>query len=396
MRDAMTRRSSRWLAGGLLLAGLSLFLAAGALSVTRGRNDFLLALSSGLVLTIPFIVTGSIVIARLPYHPVGWLLWLVGFSQALVAFSDAWSGYHDGGLPLARAFEIVAGIAWIPGLGVAISLLPLLFPAGRPLTSRWRWAGWMAVIGIMLMAIANFVCAWLQQLTPSDAPASNAPVVWQMVFLAGGLLMLAGAGVSVVSVAVRFRRAQGVERQQMKWFTFAIVVVLLIVMSAVTPLSLDGRWFDAELSVGFLVLAVAIAIAMLRYRLYEIDRLINRALVYGSVTALLLGTYVVLVVTLQRALDPLTSGSDLAVAGSTLAVAALFQPVRSRVQQAVDRRFYRRKYDAARTLEKFAGRLRDEIDLDALAGELRTVIDDTMQPAQVSLWLRTPNGAERR
>ena len=196
---------------------------------------------------------------------------------------------------------------------------------------------------------------------------------------------------SAASILVRFRRARGLERQQLKWLTYAVTVATLALL--LTSRQWAG-WALAEIvtlvAVGFI--PVAIGIAILRYRLYDIDRLISRSLVYGLLTALLAGVYATGVFVVGRLLDPATGDSSLAVAASTLAVAALFQPLRRRIQRLVDRRFNRSRYDAARTVEAFSGRLRDEIDLDSLSAELLAVVDQTMQPAQASLWLR-PIGA---
>ncbi len=190
---------------------------------------------------------------------------------------------------------------------------------------------------------------------------------------------------AAASVVVRLRRASGDERQQLKWLASAGVLVFVGVLT--TNLNLVGG--DAfPIFVGQIAVAVAVGVAILRYRLYDIDVVINRTLVYGALTATLAGTYLGSVLLLQLALSGVTANNSLAVAGSTLAVAALFQPARRRIQATVDRRFYRHKYDAARTIEAFGAHLRDEVDLDALALELRAVVGETMQPAHVSLWIR--------
>jgi hypothetical protein len=202
-----------------------------------------------------------------------------------------------------------------------------------------------------------------------------------------GFAVLRAASVaSIASLVVRFQRSRELERQQLKWVTFAagLLIVVWIANVAVAP-SIDDDWAWASLVAALLVLAANVGLAILRHRLFDIDVVINRTLVYGALTATLAGAYVGSVLLLQLVLSP---GSDLAIAGSTLAVAALFRPARGRIQAAVDRRFYRRKYDAQRTLESFAGRMRDEVALDALAVELRAAVAETMQPAHVSLWVR--------
>ena len=205
------------------------------------------------------------------------------------------------------------------------------------------------------------------------------------------LALLIGVFGSSASLIVRFRRSRGEQRQQMKWLALAGAVAAATLPIAVVLWDVIGETAaNGAIMLSVLGLPVATGVAILRYRLYDIDVVINRTLVYGALTATLALAYLGSVLLLQLALRPLTESSNLAIAASTLAVAALFRPARTRIQEAVDRRFYRRKYDAARTLERFGTRLRDQVALDNLSGELRTVVAETMQPAHVSLWLRTP------
>jgi hypothetical protein len=205
----------------------------------------------------------------------------------------------------------------------------------------------------------------------------------------GSTLMVFTTVVSVASLVIRFRRSAGDERQQLKWVAAgAVMFVCTFIVSAATQDIIGEDASFATILAGFLFVASGVAVAMLRYRLYDIDLVINRALVYGSLSALLAAVYLGSVLLLQLLLDRFTQGSGLAVAGSTLATAALVRPARARIQEAVDHRFFRHKYDAARTLEHFTARMRDEVDLDALTAELRAVVADTMQPRHVSLWTR--------
>jgi asparagine N-glycosylation enzyme membrane subunit Stt3 len=210
--------------------------------------------------------------------------------------------------------------------------------------------------------------------------AETADTVFGLLLL-GQLLLL---GTALVSVVLRLRRASGEERQQVKWFVYTVVTVILVFVASTLMIG-AGLLFPL-----FGLIPVSVAVAVFKYRLYDIDRLINRTLVYGLLTAMLLGVYAGLVFLLGRLLDPATGDSALAVAASTLAVAALFQPARRRVQALVDRRFNRARYDAAQTVERFSARLRNEVDLDALNAELLAVVDQTMQPSSASLWLRRP------
>jgi hypothetical protein len=197
---------------------------------------------------------------------------------------------------------------------------------------------------------------------------------------------------STGSLVVRFRRSHGVERQQLKWMAAAAALVVAAWLLHAFVDEALAEDISLIIPLALLALPAAAAVAILRYRLYDFDLVVNRTLVYGALTATLAGSYLGIVLLLQLALEPLTSDSGLAIAGSTLAVAALFRPLRGRIQELVDRRFYRRRYDAARTVERFSARLRDEVELESLSAELRGVVRETVQPAHVSLWMRTEAG----
>ena len=341
-----------------------------------------------LVLTA-FGALGAIVASRQPHNPVGWVLALIPLALGVLVVGDRvfWqvaltTGDTDG---IAAYAAWLANWAWIPAIVPAFTILPLLFPTGSALSPRWRVLVWTAVVaGAVTLAGTAFAPGPLM-----GYPAVVNPIAIDspLVEVAGGVgfaLLVPTALASIVSLAIRFRRSHGAERQQLKWV--AAAAVLLPVAFVGFGLSEQGGFLI--LLFGLLIVAGAVAIAMLRYRLYDIDVVINRALVYGALTATLAGTYLASVLLLQLALSGLTAGNGLAVAASTLAAAALFQPARRRIQATVDRRFFRRKYDATRTVERFAARLRDEVDLDALGSELRAVVAETMQPRHVSLWLR--------
>jgi hypothetical protein len=354
-------------------------------------------------LPIAFVVVGALVVTRRPDNRIGWLF-CAGATFAVTGALDAYALYAlaarpEAGLPAATAAAWVAAWSWALG-GLLVLLLPLLYPTGRPPSPRWRPLTWLAGL-ICLLSMTSWA------LRPGPLEASQVPVAPNPLGIPGADQLLEAVDLiaatlsvpvflaAVASVVVRFRRARGIERQQLKWFVYAsLVVVAGFTLSSTLPTLIPGiSELVLDLVVTGLALAwpVALGIAILRYRLYDIDRLINRTLVYGLLTALLAGVYAGAVLVLGQVFGGV--GGDppsWAVAGATLAVAALFRPARRRIQAVVDRRFNRRKYDAAKTIEAFSRRLRDEIELDTLSTELLAVVDQTVQPAQASLWLRPP------
>ena len=337
-------------------------------------------------------VLGAIVAARQPRNAIGWLLTLIALALGFLVLSS--HVYQHVRLPTGEAEGIGAWAAWvnswvwIPAIATAFTILPLLYPTGRPLSRRWRMLVWTAGVaqGVTFVGTA-FVEGPLEEYPAVVNPVGVAGGALGAVGILGFIVLVPTAFASIASLVVRYRRSGATERQQIKWVAAA---------AALLPLAFSGAGLPGDagyplLLVALLLIGAAITVAMLRYRLYDIDVVINRALVYGALTAALAATYIVGVLLLQLVLRGMTADSGLAIAGSTLAVVALFQPARQRIQATVDRRFYRRRYDAARTLERFGARLRDEIDLDTMGGELHRVVADTMQPTHVSLWLRPPS-----
>ena len=340
-----------------------------------------------------FAAIGALVASRQPRNPIGWLLAAapLGLAVGVLCERLAW---HD--LLEERSLsEFAELMLWIPSWSWVLTVVPifagvpLLFPSGRPLTRRWRPLGWMALAGGCALAIGYaFAPGEMESYAGVENPLGAGEAVEALGLVGFWLVVVATLG-GVISLAVRFRRSQGVVRQQIKWVWAAAALLLLsFVASGIvdSAFSEDASW--PILLTGLLGVPAAVATAILRHRLYDIDVVVNRTLVYGSLTATLALAYLACVLILQLALRPLTEQSSLAIAGSTLAVATLFGPARRRIQAIVDRRFYRRKYDAARTLEGFSSRLRDEVDLESLTAELRATLQETMQPAHVSLWLR--------
>jgi hypothetical protein len=341
------------------------------------------------VLSLAFVTVGAFLGGRRPANPVGWLLlgWgmVMAFSALTGAYVERGLVRDPGSLPGPGWAAWAEAVVWHPAFGLLAFLL-LLFPHGRLPSPRWRPFAFITIAAYLTLSLsAAFAPGAVDLYYPEATAPVNLPAVAglaDVVFvwlLPGQLLLLL---VALVSVALRLRRAAGEERQQVKWFVYTVVTVTVAFVAGIVAFG-AGVLFPL-----FGLIPVSVAVAVFKYRLYEIDRLINRTLVYGLLTALLVGVYAALVFVLGRLLDPASGDSTLAVAASTLAVAALFQPARHRLQALVDRRFNRRRYDAAQTVEAFSTRLRHQVDLDTLSVELLAVVDHTVQPASASLWLR--------
>jgi hypothetical protein len=354
-----------------------------------------------LVAAVSAATVGALVGSRRPAHPVGWLLLGLGL---LVVGNGVVSGYvtygllvRPGALPAA---SYLAGIAnGIEVLWVAcVSFILLLTPTGSLPSPRWRWWARVAVAAPVLLVVLAAVDP--QPLLPEHPEVGNplAVAVPTGLLLAvaavAAVLVLATLVAAAGSLVVRFRRARGTERQQLRWLAVgaALAAMALLVAVAAGAMGRDGVVL-AALGTCVALLPLATGAAVLRYRLYDLDRILSRTLTYGLLTVLLGGGYAGIVLGLGQRLG---RESSLVVAGATLAVAALFQPARRRIQQVVDRRFNRRKYNTAKTIQAFSTRLRDQVDLDTLSSELLAVVDQTMEPTRVSLWLRpSPHDSSR-
>jgi len=353
------------------------------------------------VLMLGYATVGALVAARRPGNAVGWLLLATAVSFAVQALAEAyaWTPSYPGYL----FFAWLAAWVWCVPVMLAAIFLPLLFPDGRLLSGRWRPLVWLGMGALATSIVGQAVKPGDMGLEAPGAPTNpfgapeRAGGLIDALLSAAYLLAAVAFLLAVTSLVLRFRRARGAARQQLKW----IAVVGLLTFGAIAvgvsgALLPVGAWHDTSNDVTYVALLVifvlgipaATGIAILRHRLYDIDVVINRTLVYGSLTAILAATYLCTVLLLRLVLDPVTRHSDLAVAGSTLAVAALVRPLRFHIQSAVDRRFYRARYDAGRTLKAFSDRLRDELDLETLDADIRRVAQDTLHPTSVSLWLR--------
>jgi hypothetical protein len=338
---------------------------------------------------LAFATIGALIVSRHPRNAVGWISCAAPLAMALSIFTGEWGFYalfaEPGSLPGGLNMAWLTEWIWIPAMMVVNTLL-LLFPDGRLPSSRWRVVPWLAGVGMVGVAFHEAFSPGDLSYFPLDNPHALGGAGKQLAEALGGSYALVNvAGVaSAASAAMRLRRARGDERQQLKWLASGGIVLAFGIFA--TNVLVDSLM---PTFAGLVVVAAAIGVGVLKYRLYEIDVVINRTLVYGALTASLAAIYLGSVLVLQLVLSGVTKGSGLPVAASTLAVAALFRPARGLIQDAVDRRFYRRKYDAARTLAAFGVRLRDEVDLDAVGSELCGVVGETVQPTHVSLWLRS-------
>jgi hypothetical protein len=357
-----------------------------------------------MVLVISFSVVGALVVSHRPENLVGWIFCAAALFQALSLVGVEYATYarvtRPGSLPFGASVSWLAEWIWAPGLVLILVFLPLLFPDGRPPSRRWWPVAWLGGLSIVIISAPIWLLVWSRrgrELLEDGGIAQGVPG-WLLALLRVGfpLMLLAGL-LAVLSLFLRFRRARGDERQQIKWFASAAALTLTWIFVGELLLDAQGGVFGVVGALlGLVVVSsipIATGIAIFRYRLYDIDRIVNRALVYGALSVALVLVYLGGVISLQYAFRTFAGGeSQLAVVASTLAIAALFNPLRRRIQTAVDRRFYRSKYDARKTLAAFSSRLRDETDLDALGGELESVVRETVQPARVALWLRPRDG----
>jgi hypothetical protein len=391
-----------WALWGLAMAGLAVIWWLDRLLRQVGRVD-LAPLGAGVAAPVLAAVSaatvGAVLASRRPRHPVGWLLLAAGLCMNASGVASAYADYgllaRPGALPGAREVSLYLPAVVIPSLAV-LGFVLLLTPTGSLPSPRWRWWARAAVAApvVSLLAIGLASPTLDQAARAPDNPfdlsglGGALQVVYQLAFAVTNLAVVVGAG----SLVVRFRRARGTERQQLRWVALAAALTLLgsLVLLAAVTLGTSPAVLGWVAGVYVAILPLALGASILRYRLYDLDRIISRTLAYGLLTLLLAGGYAVVALGLGQLLG---QDSTLAVAGATLAVAGLFQPVRRRVQEAVDRRFNRRRHDAAQMIEAFGGRLRDQVDLTTLTGELLTVVDQTMQPSQASLWLRPSVGA---
>jgi hypothetical protein len=389
-------RAAAWLVWAVSGVGVTL----GVLALVYGALNYdsvdavLTRVALQAVWAMSFPVVGAVIATHRPGNPLGWIFLVIGVSTGLVVFGYEYASYGfrtaPGTAPGGGLAVWINQWAWAPGLGLLLTFVPLLFPDGRLPSRRWRPVAWLSTIPIVVIPVLTAVALWSWRgpalLDPSGVSQGTSGL--GVILLPAYVLMLGCGLACLAALLLRFRRARGIERQQLKWLLFACAVTITILL-VVQP-NTSNEWKLGMLLALPLFPSVPIAagVAILRYRLYEIDRIINRTLVYGLLTAVLGLCYaagsLLFVLVARTGSDP----PSWLVAAATLAAAALFRPARRRIQAAVDRRFNRRRYNAAKTIEAFSARLRDEVDLDTLSAELLAVVDQTMQPAHVSCWLR--------
>jgi hypothetical protein len=403
----MSRYPVAWIAWSACMITGVLLAGAVALAILSDRFSAYYAFFT--VDVVLCALVGGLIGSRKPANAVGWILLGGAVCLALQEFAREYAAYgllvDPGSLPLVQPMAWLLSWIYVPGLSLLLAFLPLYFPDGRLPSPRWKWVALSAVFLTVALAVESALLPGkikderivnplgIEQLQPVLDLLDGVATVATFVIV----------GAAVASLLVRFRRSVGDERQQIKWLLYAAAAIPTwfatnLLLSAAFPALSELVAFWLVDNLLFAGTPIAIGVAILKYRLYEIDLIINRTLVYGSLTATLVAVYFGGVVLLQRLLVALTGEkSTLAVVASTLVIAALFNPLRRRIQSFIDRRFYRRKYDARKTLEAFSAKLRDETDLDALSDDLVGVVRETMQPAHVSLWLRpdTPSKGQQ-
>jgi hypothetical protein len=417
MSGGISPRATSLLAWSLAGLCVAMFVAVGVLDFLAGSARFpdnstiigIIGEAVTFVLFLAFPIVGALVASRQPRNPIGWICLADGLLWMIISVTDSYFVYgvaRPGSVPFPVAIGTIGDQwLWVPTIGLLGIYLLLLFPDGRLPSRRWRPLALFSAVTIVLSSVAEGLAPGpLENQGGVRNPFGVEAFPW-LVGVTYILLPLLPLCIfaSAISMVLRYRRSSGEVRQQIKWIafvgSFAGLSFLISMVSQLVVVAIRGDnlpqipwWFEllSDVAVlGFAGVPVAIGFAVLRYRLYDIDIIINRTLVYGALTVTLVAVYFGAIVVLQRLFVLLTGQrSTLAVVASTLTIAAIFNPLRRRIQGFVDRRFYRRKYDARKTLEAFSSMLRDETDLDALNEELVGVVRKTMQPAHVSLWLR--------
>jgi hypothetical protein len=414
--DTARTRASSWLAWSLWVLTVALMALTVVFRALYPLSEDPTTVAANFAISVLFVATfptvGALIASRRPKNPIGWVFCAMSLFTTTAVLLEHYAEYslvvEPGAFPLAKTAAWVGNWIWTVALS-PLGFFLLLFPDGRPPSPRWRIVAWLlsAALGSWFVSQAfvpgPLVNAGYESISnPYGIEALGG--IFKVIGTVSGFLLMVTVLASAFSLVVRFRRSRGDERRQIKWVAYAgALVALVVVLQLAVEMALPETDLLVEvLNLTFVVaissVPIAAGVAILKYRLYDIDLLINRTLVYGPLSASLVLFYLGCVVSLQYLLRTLTGQeSQLAIVASTLAIAALFNPLRRRIQNFIDRRFYRRKYDAAKTLGAFSARLRDETDLGALGDGLVGVVQETTQPAHISLWLRPePEGREPR
>lgn len=381
----MNARTSRWIAWSTAAVAFALVPAtywllswphAKPLDVETTGNLF------AAITTLSMPILGAAIVSRHPRHPVGWIYVVSGLLLATTFFTTTYTQYaaqYPDRLPAGHLVSVISALSFFGGFFPPITFGLLFFPDGRLVSRRWRLVAWLNGAGLVLIVVQS-------ELNKASMGGPFEP--WTLGIFVASLFA------SAASVVVRWRRSRGVEREQLKWIGFAAVVFVAIIgvdvgLSMLIPGFAEAYAFTVG-TAGIALLPISVGLAILRYRLFEIDRIVSRTISYVIVTGMLGAVFAVVVVGLQAILVSFTRSGGIPIAASTLVVFALFQPLRRRVQSAIDRRFDRARYDGERTVAEFAGRLRDEVDLARLRGELGAVVDSSLAPTTIGVWLRSP------
>jgi hypothetical protein len=370
----------------LILAATVIWFLEGG-NLLQSAHIILTGIAFGLYGTI-----GALIVWQRPGNTIGWILCAIGIGTAITDFSGAYTAYGmvKGYLPLpgTEIFNWLGNTVWPVNWVLFLVFLPLLFPDGRLLTRRWRIVGWLAAV----LALLSMLASWLSLANVEPFGKGISADFWRSLSDNFNLLVLPLTIAALISLVLRFIRAKERERQQIKWLTYGTAIMAILIIGSVLVINdANSPIYALIFSFAIMLLPLSIGISILRNQLYDIDRLINRTLVYGILTILLALVYFGLVFGLQTLVRLFTgqaSQSPVAIVASTLAIFVFIQPLRHRIQRIIDKRFYRSKYDAAKIIANFSSTLRDEVDLNTLSEHLVAVVQETMQPTHVSLWLR--------
>jgi len=360
---------------------------------------------SFLILFGAFAAVGALLVAHRPENLVGWIFYTSGIVGAFSGFGGEYARYtlltNPGSLPYGLAVGLLSDVVWLWALIQMFTFLPLLFPTGRLPSPRWRWVGWLTIFGFLVLFIGIFLTPAIalgrqewRYTVENPIGIKGAEAVLSDIGSSAFVLIVVSAFLSAVSLLFRYRRAAGQERAQIRWFAYAVVIIVGFIL--LTEI-IDFKVPDILFVLSMMTLPIAAAIAILKYRLYDIDVIIRRTLVYGALTLTLALVYFGSVVLLQGAFTAVSGQqSAIAIVISTLGIAGLFTPLRKRIQNDIDRRFFRKKYDAEKTLQAFSANLRQELDLEELSERLLGVVEETLQPESASLWMIKPTLGEKK